>query len=315
MNQDIVHFRVRRPARLALAALALSALAQPAQAVFVDPNIAIPTQLLSFGPIQGETFLPLTSAATSSTEAGAPLATADGYGWVKSNIAISLSATTPSTGEARFSVPFSFPPAAGVAGCLDGAQGQAGNVNTGDTVCVSSFFDVHFDVTLTDVDSTTGFFGGLGPASLTATDLGPAHMQQNGECIADTSQPNLGCLPPTGSAYIGHFKVVLPLGVDINGNSLLDTISFTLVQHDVGGTTNTFVQGGNVIDTFNSSVNGSGSVQDDGTDPPFGPFTLTGPTTAQQGIVYQASVPEPASLALFGAGLGLLGWRRRGQAA
>lgn len=288
----------RRAAGLTLAGAALCALAQPAQAVFVDPNIAIPTQLLSFGPIQGETFLPLTSAATTSTESGAPAATADGYGWVKSNIAISLSTTPLSVGEARLSVPFG----GSANGCREGVGGGAGNVNTGDTVCVSSFFDVHFDVTLSDTDNTAGFFGGNGPASLTATDLGPAHMQQNGDCIADTSQPNLGCLPPTGSAYIGHFKVVLPLGVDINGNTLLDTISFTLVQHDVGGVTDTFVQGGNVVDTFNSSIDGSGSVQDDGTDPPFS-FSLTGPTTAQQGIVYpaQAAVPEIDAAAGTGA--------------
>lgn len=314
MNESVFpNFPLRRPARLALAALALSALAQPAQAVFVDPNIAIPTQLLSFGPIQGTTFLPLTNAATNSTASGAPAAV-DGYGWVDTNIAISLSTTAPSTGEARFSVPFSFPPAAGVAGCLDGAQGQAGNVNTGDTVCVSSFFDVHFDVTLTDVDSTTGFFGGLGPTALSATGLGPAHVQLNTECIADTSQPNLGCLPPTGSAYIGHFRVVLPLGVDVNGNGFDDVIKFDLVQHDVGGVTNTFIQGSSVLDTFDSSISGGGSVEDQISDPPFS-FTLTGPTTAQQGIVYQAAVPEPASLALFGAGLGLLGRRRRRQAA
>jgi len=82
----------------------------------------------------------------------------------------------------------------------------------------------------------------------------------------------------------------------------------------VGGVTNSFIQGTNVVDTFNSTIPGGGSVGDGPGDPPF-TFNLTGPTTAQQGIVYQAQVPEPATLALFGTGLGLLGLRRWRKAA
>ena len=300
---------------LAFVGAALSVLAQPAHAVFVDPNIPIPTQLLSFGPIQGEAFLPLTDAATSSSATGAPAATGDGYGWVNTNIAITLSTTTASTGEARLGLPFGSPidisPEAAVVGpgCLEGS-GAPGDVNTGDTVCVSSFFDVYFDVTLSDADSTTGFFGDTFAGPLGASDLGPATVRLNAECIADTSKPNLGCLPPTGNAYIGHFQVVLPLGFDVNGNGNDDVIKFNLVQHDVGGVTNTFIQGSTVIDTFDSAMSGDGSVGDAISDPPF-TFSLTGPTTAQQQIIIPAQVPEPATLALFATGLGLLARQRK----
>ncbi len=40
-------------------------------------------------------------------------------------------------------------------------------------------------------------------------------MQFNGECVAYTFQPNLGCLPPEGSPYIGHFKIVMVLGLTL----------------------------------------------------------------------------------------------------
>jgi len=68
----------------------LAASAQPAFAVWVDPSTAISTELLSFGPdgINGDVFLPLTRANVTSAEAGAPAATSDGYGWVKSKIRI-----------------------------------------------------------------------------------------------------------------------------------------------------------------------------------------------------------------------------------
>ena len=317
-TKTLCHFRPQRTAGLILGVALFAAMAQPAQAVYVDPGTPIPTQLLTFG-LAADVFLPLTSAATTSTLTGAPAAV-DGYGWVDTHISLSLSTTTPSTGQASLGVPYNFGTsgnAAGASSAVGGGpvcdgHGTAGNVVNGDTVCVSSFFNIYFDISLANIDTSTGFFGGGGPSVLTATGLGPATMQQNSTCIADTSKVNLGCLPPTGSAYIGHFKVNLPLGVDINGNSLLDTISFVLVQHNVGNQTNTYVQGSNVIDTFNSSAPASGSVQDAGTDPPF-TFTLNGPTTAQQGIVYPA--PEPATLGLLGVGLGLLGWKRRRIAA
>ncbi len=299
--------------------LLLAASAQPAFAVFVNPNIAIPTELLSFGPdgINGNVFLPLTGAGTTSTEVSAPAATVDGYGWVKSNISIGLSTTTPSTGQAHLSVPYDFGDSVAAAAstriCIAG--GMAGNVNTGDTVCVASFFDVFYDVTITDIDSSAGFFDGGGPQELGALDLGPINMQFSGECIADTSIPNLGCLPPVGSPYIGHFAIVMDLGVDVNHNTLDDVMKFEFGTHNVGDVTNTYIDGSNVIDEFDSTIAGNGAVMDAEVDPPFS-FTLTGPTTAQQGIVYPAQTaqaPEPVTFALFGAGLAALGLSRRRQ--
>ncbi|MDP2833744.1 MAG: hypothetical protein Q8Q28_10745 [Pseudomonadota bacterium] len=283
-----------------VASLALASL--PAQATYIDPSIAIATQLLSFGSggINGDVFLPLTGAGTTSTLSGAPTATVDGYGWVKSNISISLSTGTPSTGAAYLGLPYPAGPGGGTShGCFLGAS-MAGNANTGDTVCVSSFFDVFYDVMITDIDGTAGYFGGAGPAAMGAAGLGPINMQFNGDCVADTSKPNLGCLPPVGSPYIGHFLISMALGQDVNLNGFLDVIKFEFGTHNVGDVTNSFFNGNQLVDTFNSTIAGNGAVMDAITDPPF-TFTLTGPTTAQQGIVYAAdSIPEPASLALLG---------------
>ena len=304
-----LHSQLPSSVRLGLAAsLLLAASAQPAFAIMINPDIAIHTELLSFGPdgINGEVFLPLTGAATTSSMAGAPAATADGYGWVNSNMRVDLSTTTPSTGQASFGVPTN-------GGCQD--AGEAGDVSTGDTVCVDSFYDIFYYVTFTDIDTTTGtgFFDDSATGPLVTEELGPRHLQFIGECIADTSKENLGCLPPVGFPYIGFFEEELDLGYDVNGNGEIDVLKFIFGALDVGGVTNTFINGNQVIDEFDSTLAGDGAVMNVSTDPPF-TFTLTGPTTASQDIVYpSASVPEPTTFALFGVGIALMGLRRRRQ--
>jgi hypothetical protein len=58
---------------------------------------------------------------------------------------------------------------------------------------------------------------------------------------------------------------------------------------------------GTVIDTFDSTASLEGAVVDITSDPPFGPFELTGPTTAQSQL-QNPTVPEPAAIVLLLAG-------------
>jgi hypothetical protein len=178
---------------------------------------------------------------------------------------------------------------------------------------VNSFFDVFFDVTITAADTTNaGFFDDTATV-LSVTGLGPASMELQGqECIWDDSLPNGGCLPPTGDAYIGHFDVVIDLMMDVNGMGGNDVLKFTLATHNVGDVSQTWIDGLTLYDEFDTVLDLEGGVEDDATDPPF-LITVTGPTTASQGIVYNAptGAPEPASIALLAGGIGLLGFRRR----
>ena len=204
-----------------------------------------------------------------------------GYAEVDSTIAISESSTRRSLGMARAT------PAGG--GPIDTSAGQQ--------FFVDSFFDVFFDITLTDVDPVDNYFNGapvLGPIG-----LGPAHMDFNEIRTSNGVGPTFGLIPPVGDAYLGHFDIKIKFGVNFGGGSEPDILEFTLATHTVGNITNTFIEGNTQEDTFDSTLAVNGLVHDQTADPEFS-FTLTGPTTARATLV-----PSPGTLSLMLTGLGL----------
>jgi hypothetical protein len=268
------------------------------------------TELLSLDLTGGPILLPLASDPANllgdSTE---------GYGWVLSSISISLSsqrdpAGPSSPGEACAFLEFGVESGGG--GCEGPLPPIDPNALHGKQFYVQSFFDVFFDITVTDVDSRAGrdYGGMLDGASITLTDnndpLNP--MQTNYNAIFDKNAPNFGLVPPPigASPYVGHFKIEIPLGGDLNGNGVDDEIAFTLAEHTVGGN-RTFIilPDGTVLDTFDSSAYLEGAIRDETTDPPFS-FTLTGPTTASSKLTNPIvqRIPEPSTILLLCIGLG-----------
>lgn len=194
---------------------------------------------------------------------------------------------------------------------------------------VDSFFDVFFDITVTDVDSRPGrdYAGQPDGASFQILDNGPAHMSSFYNRIFDKDAPNFGLIPPPeADPYIGHFNIEIPLGGDINGNGENDKIKFTLATHSVGDGNRTFITlpDGTVIDEFDSAAFLQGAVVDESTDPPFmigaqlpnglpDPDAFGGPTTATSNLLNPV-IPEPsrALLIVVGAMAMLCQRRRRG---
>jgi hypothetical protein len=234
-----------------------------------------------------------------------------GYGFVDSQVTITLSSQ-------RLISPG--PPSLGKA-CASDTGGPGShcmltgspppinpNDHDGQPFFVESFFDVFFDVTVTDVDPRPGRdFAGQGPAATfvipNLSDTGNRDMQTAYWAVFDADAPNFDLIPPTSSfPYIGHFDIEIPLGGDINGNGENDKIKFTLAAHQVNGESATFIilPDGTVRDTMLSTADLDGLVVDMSTDPPFH-IDLAGPTVADSKLI-NAIIPEPTAVVLLLAG-------------
>jgi hypothetical protein len=238
-----------------------------------------------------------------------------GYGFVDSQVTVTLSSQRPISPG---------PPSLGQA-CASAGGGSTGqacfptgnpqpinpNELDGEQMTVSSFFDVFFDITVTDIDARPGrdYAGQLPGASFVLqniSDAGNRDMISNYQVVFDADAPNFGLLPPPETfPYIGHFNIEIPLGGDINGNGENDKIKFTLAAHQVNGENRTFIilPDGTVVDNFDSEADLSGLVVDESTDPPF-TIHMVGPSSAES-LLLNPVVPEPASVVLLVAG-GLL---------
>ena len=290
----------------------LALFAQPASAQFAV--LAFDTELTSLNLSGGPFPMPLAS------DPGNLLGdSVEGYGFVDALVTITLSSqrTTspgpPSDGTACAfeNTPTTSPGVSITAGlgltCSGPLDPVDPNALDGVPFVVDSFFDVFFDITVTDVDSRPGrdFAGQPDGASIVLPDNGPAHMSSFYFVDFDKLAPNYGLVPPPeADPYIGHFNIEIPLGGDINGNGENDKIKFTLAAHSVGDDNRTFVilPDGTVVDDFDSAAFLEGSVVDESTDPPFmigaqlpnglpDPAAFGGPTTARSLLLNPSTTP------------------------
>jgi hypothetical protein len=299
-------------------------MAAPASAAVPLVDIEFDTELLSLALSGGPFPMPL--ASDPGNLLGDSIS---GYGWVDSLVTISLSSQrTVSPGAQSLGKAYASNKQADPGGVsLPGTPGPINPaVLDGELFHVDSFFDVFFDITVSDVDARPGrdYAGQADGASFLLTDNGPAHMESLYSVLFDKDAPNFGIVPPPEvSPYIGHFDIEIPLGGDINGNGEDDKIKFTLASHSAGDSNRTFVTlpNGTVLDTFDSAAFLAGAVVDISTDPPFSigaelpnglpdPAAFGGPTTASSTLVNEI-VPEPSSFMLLLVGALCVGACRR----
>jgi len=259
----------------------------------------------------------------------------EGYGFVDSAVSLTLSSQRVSPG----------PPSLGQVIAFQNPQGApagAAPVNPpplalpvidpdaldGQTFFVNSFFDVFFDVTVTDVDDRPGrdFAGQPDGASFTLQDNGPGRISKLYQAAFDKNEPNFGLFPPPeDDPLIGFFLIEIPLGGDINGNGENDKIKITLASLSAGDSNRQFVilPDGTVINEFDAAMLIEGAVVDESTDPPFiigaqlpsglpDPAAFGGPATATS-TLQNPILPEPTTISLLA--LGALAIIRKRRAA
>ena len=303
--------------------LVLGLTASTAQAK-VEGEIQFDTEMVSWGFTGGPFAMPL--ASDPANLLGDSVA---GYGFVNSEVALTLSsqrAVSPG------------PPSLGHVDAF-----RAGNNNPvpldpinpeeldGELYQVDSFFDVFFDITVTDVDARPGrdYAGQPDGASMSFLDNGPTDVRSDYDAVFDKDAPNFGLFgPPEADPWLGFIQIEIPLGDDTNGNGEDDKIKFTLGTISAGDTNRTFIQlpDGTVINEFDAGAFLEGTVVDESSDPPFtigtidpatglpNPNAFGGPTTATSTLLNPLAappVPEPAGLSLIGLAVFSLK-RRRG---
>ncbi len=262
--------------------------------------IEFDTELLSLDLVGGPYLMPLASDPGNSL--GDSI---EGFGLVNSDVRITLSSQRSVNPG---------PPSLGQASALPDTSSPGPNPETGDPFIVDSFFDVFFDITVTDVDTRSGrdYPGQPDGASITLPDNGPASLITFYQAIFDQNAPNFGLIPPPQvNPYIGHFQIEIPLGGDINANGEDDKIKFTLASHAAGDDNRIFtvLPDGTTIDEFDSAAFLEGVVVDLSTDPPFtlgagsvnlpafsGPGSLIGPTVATSTCVPGLVCPVSVSI-------------------
>jgi hypothetical protein len=161
---------------------------------------------------------------TSLNLTGGPYPMPLGPGWtpVQSEVSITLSSQRDvAPGPPSLGTACAFPrgievasaAAAGEGQCYGGDQPVDPNEWDNHEFVVDSFFDVFFDITVTDVDPGNNFAGAPDGASIQLNDNGlpdGAPMQSFYTAIFDKDAPNFGLIPPppeASSPYIGHFLI------------------------------------------------------------------------------------------------------------
>ena len=147
-----------------------------------------------------------------------------------------------------------------------------------------SFFDIFFDITIKDSDPGLSFTNGAGRLILPSPEA--FHFVYNGQ------------------VYMSSNGVKYALGYDVNQNGSLDRLAITSLIFTLSPTS-----GATLDSTALTSMVMLGNVSDVVTDPPFGPFTLTGPTTGTSSLA--PPLPEPGTLSLLSLGLAATWWARR----